>query len=466
MRRNVILNTDSYKYSHFLQYPESTNRVFSYIESRGGKYPATVFFGLQYIIKKYLLKPFTQTDIDQAEKIITAHGEPFNRAGFEYVLKNHGGLFPVKIKAVPEGSVVPTSNVLVTIENTGGEQTVWCTSFLETLLMRVWYPITVATREFYLRKHIREHLLQTAGEEALAGLPFKLNDFGARGASSTETAAIGGMAHLLSFAGTDNVLALEAAMQYYGAEGPVGFSIPAAEHSTMTSWGGREGEYYAMENMLNKFNKPGTLVAVVSDSYDIWNAVMNYWGSAFHERIKNSGGTVVIRPDSGDPVKTPVAVVEGLMTAVGSSINSKGYRILPPYFRVIQGDGVNEDTIVEILREFNRKGLSTDNIAFGMGGAMLQQMDRDTCKMAMKCSAIAVGDEWRDVFKEPITDKGKISKKGRLDLIRDGNEYKTVQQGAAWTDHGVSALETVYLNGELLRDVTFDQVRKVVDSHE
>lgn len=464
MHKNIILNTDSYKFSHYLQYPPFTTNVFSYIESRGGKYPATVFFGLQYIIKEYLMTPFTQEDIDQAEKIVKAHGEPFNREGFQYILDKYHGLFPVRIKAVKEGSVVPVGNVLLTIENLD-PKCYWVTSFLETMLMRLWYPITVATREFYLRKNIRYFLEQTANSEAMAGLPFKLNDFGARGASSTESSAIGGMAHLLSFAGTDNVLALEAAMQYYGAEGPVGFSIPAAEHSTMTSWGGEDGEFFAMENMLNQFNKPNTLVAVVSDSYNIWNAIMNYWGHAFHERVKNSGGTVVVRPDSGDPIKTPVAVVEGLMQMVGSSINKRGYKILPPYFRVIQGDGCNEDTILDILREFERKGLSTDNIAFGMGGAMLQQLDRDTCKMAMKCSSIMVQGLERDVFKSPVTDNVKKSKKGRLALVKDGNNYQTIREGS-WYDKGELALEPVYVNGALVRTQTFDEIKKVLDSHE
>lgn len=461
MRKNIILNTDSYKFSHYLQYPENTAFVHSYIESRGGAYPATIFFGLQYILKEFLSKPFTLEDINQAEALVKAHGEPFNREGFEYILKKYDGYFPVEIKAVKEGTLVPTGNVMVTIENTD-PKCYWVTSFLETMLMRVWYPITVATREFYLRKTISDYLKMTADKEALGGLPFKLNDFGARGASSTETSAIGGMAHLLSFAGTDNVLALEAAINYYYAKDMVGFSIPAAEHSTMTSWGGVEGEPLAMENMLDKFNKPGTLVAVVSDSYNIWNAIKNYWGDKFLERIKNSGGTVVVRPDSGDPINTPIEVIKELMNKVGSTINSRGYKILPPYFRVIQGDGVDEKTIPLILQGLEKEGISTDNIAFGMGGAMLQQLNRDTCKMAMKCSAICVDGAWRDVYKSPITDTGKESKKGRLDLYYDGNRYITKQKGL-WADKEVSVLNTVYYNGNIMNTMNFDEIRKVVN---
>ena len=458
MRKNPILNTDSYKFSHYLQYPEGTEYVYSYIESRGGKYPASLFFGLQYILKEYLSTPFSLTDINEAEAIITAHGEPFNREGFLYILDKYNGYWPVRINAVAEGSLVPTGNVLVTVENTDAH-CAWVTSFIETQLMRLWYPVTVATREFYLKKVIKEYLHNTADDAAMGGLGFKLNDFGARGASSTETSAIGGLAHLVSFLGTDNVLALQAAKEYYDAKGPVGFSIPAAEHSTMTSWGGREGEPLAMENMLNKFNKPNSFVAVVSDSYDLWNAIDSYWGDKFLDRIKNSGGTVVVRPDSGDPVYTPVHTIRKLMAKVGSTVNSKGYKELPPYFRVIQGDGVNEDTIPKILSFMESEGLSTDNIAFGMGGAMLQQMDRDTMKFAMKASAICVNGKWRDVFKDPVTDSGKTSKKGRVCLYKENGNYLTTSS-TKWGDTKIPQMTTVFYNGHVTVNHTFDEIKE------
>jgi nicotinamide phosphoribosyltransferase len=457
MRRNPILNTDSYKFSHYLQYPKGTEYVYSYIESRGGAYPASLMFGLQYILKEYLSVPFNLTDINNAEKIAIAHGEPFNREGFLYILDKYNGYWPVRIQAVPEGNLVPIGNALVTIVNTDAH-CAWVTSFLETQLMRLWYPITVATREYYLRKLIEQYITETA-DDALAGVGFKLNDFGARGASSTETSAIGGMAHLVSFLGSDNVLALEAAIRYYNATGPVGFSIPAAEHSTMTSWGGREGEPLAMENMLDKFNKPNSLVAVVSDSYDLWNAIDSYWGGRFLERIKNSGGTVVVRPDSGDPVHTAVNTVMQLMNKVGATINSKGYAILPPYFRVIQGDGINEETISEILFKMKQLKLSADNIAFGMGGAMLQQVNRDTMKFAMKCSAICVDGKWREVFKDPITDKGKTSKKGLVHLYKINNKFVTTAE-PSWGDDKVSAMNTVFENGRILVDESFDRIKE------
>lgn len=191
---SIILNTDSYKVSMWSQYPSGTTGVYSYIESRGGRYDKTVFFGLQAFIKQYLTKPITQADIDLADEILTAHGEPFNRAGWQYILDKHEGRLPVVIRAVPEGTVVPTKNVLAVIENTDPE-CYWLTTWLETALLRaIWYPTTVATRSWHIRQTILKYLEET-GDPTL--IDFKLHDFGARGVSSMESAGIGGAAHLV-----------------------------------------------------------------------------------------------------------------------------------------------------------------------------------------------------------------------------------------------------------------------------
>ena len=244
---NIILNSDSYKYSQFNQYPANTTGIYSYIESRGGKYDETVFFGLQAFIKEYLTAPITQDMIDEAELIITAHGEPFNRAGWEYILNEHNGYLPVRIRAVPEGTIVPVKNVLATIENTD-PACYWLTSFLETALLRaIWYPTTVATNSREIKKLILDALEKTGDPTTI---DFKLHDFGARGVSSLESAGIGGAAHLVNFMGTDTVEALLFARRYYNAD-MAGFSIPAMEHSTVTSWG-RENEVASYRNMIKQ----------------------------------------------------------------------------------------------------------------------------------------------------------------------------------------------------------------------
>lgn len=454
MFTNLLLDTDSYKASHWLQYPPGTTHVHSYIESRGGRFDRTVFFGLQMWLKQYLSKPITQEMIDEAEAFWTAHGEPFNRAGWEYILHAHGGKLPVTIRAVDEGSVIPTHNVLLTIENTDPE-CFWLPSFLETALLRaVWYPTTVATVSWHAKQIIRNALVKSA-DEVEQQLLFKLHDFGARGTSSQESAAIGGAAHLVNFMGSDTAMGVMAANKFYN-ETMSAFSIPAAEHSTITSWG-RDREDAAYANMLKQFGKPGGLVAVVSDSYDVINATRNIWGTKLKNMVVNSGATLVVRPDSGDPLVVPVDVVEILSEKFGFTVNSKGYKVLPNCVRVIQGDGITIESLPRILDNLLGRGFSADNMAFGMGGGLLQQVNRDTLKFAMKCSAVCIDNVWQDVFKDPVTDPGKRSKRGRLMLTRETGKYTTMNlhTGFDWSN----MLNEVWRDGHLITETSFAEIR-------
>lgn len=452
MKSNLILNTDSYKASHWLQYPANTENVFSYIESRGGKYGHTVFFGLQGWLKEYLTEPITKENIEEAAAFWSVHGEPFNREGWEYILKKHNGRLPVRISAVAEGSVIPVNNALVTIEATD-PKCYWLVSYLETALLRaVWYPTTVATISWTIKQIIR-HYLEETGD--VSGISFKLHDFGSRGVSSMESASIGGAAHLVNFMGTDTVSGALWAMKNYNTPVPA-FSIPAAEHSTITAYG-REGEEEAYRNMLRQYAKPGALLACVSDSYDIYNAVDNLWGKKLKKEVIDSGAIVVVRPDSGDPTTVVLEVAKLLDKNFGSMINTKGYKVLNNV-RIIQGDGINEDSIRSILEALKQAGFSADNVAFGMGGALLQHMNRDTNQFAMKASAIKVNGEWRDIYKDPVTDPGKRSKRGRLVLIRENGAIKTVSRDEG--EGREKLLKVVWENGELVKEWTFDQVRK------
>jgi len=461
---NLILNTDSYKASHWLQYPPGTDATFFYVESRGGSYDRTVFFGLQAILKGNLEKPVTHADVDEARDFYAAHGEPFNETGWRYIVDAHAGRLPLRVRAVAEGSVVPTHQVLVTIESTD-PQAFWLPSYMETLLLRLWYPVTVATISWQVKQVIRG-FLETTSDDVDAQLPFKLHDFGARGVSSSESAAIGGMAHLVNFRGTDTVQGVLAAKRFY-AEPMAGFSIPAAEHSTITSWG-REHEVDAYRNMLARFARPGSLVAVVSDSYDIYRAIREHWGTTLREDVIRSGATLVIRPDSGEPVEVVHRCLDLLDEAFGSTRNGKGYKVLN-HVRLMQGDGVNPQSIQAILSDITQAGYAADNIAFGMGGALLQRLDRDTQKFALKCSAARIDGRWVDVYKQPVTDAGKTSQRGRLTLIRHGEygTYKTVAVPAEVTriddmalDAGwAHAMRTVWEDGRLVGEQTFADIR-------
>ncbi|MDI9861482.1 nicotinate phosphoribosyltransferase [Flectobacillus roseus] len=452
MQNNILLLTDSYKLSHYKQYPSGTSHIYSYFESRGGKFEQVTFFGLQYLLKEYLAgEVVTQAKINQAAKLYAAHfGSEtlFNREGWEYILEKYQGKLPIRIKAVAEGAVIPTHHVLMTVENTD-PKCYWLSNFLETLLVQLWYPCTVATTSKAVRSLILSYLEKT-GDPSL--IDFKLHDFGFRGVSSVESAGIGGAAHLVNFMGTDTVTALTFIQEYYQPYSMFGFSIPAAEHSTITSWK-QEGELEAYRNMLDQY--PEGLVAVVSDSYDVYHACEKLWGEALKEKILARNGTLVVRPDSGVPKDVVLKVTEILGEKIGYTINEKGYKVLVPQIRVIQGDGVNYESIGEILENLAVNGWSADNITFGMGGALLQKVHRDTQKFAFKCSCATVDGQDRLVFKDPITDHGKKSKKGRLKLIFKDNEYHTVNLD----EQGEDLLVTVFENGEILKDYTFDEVK-------
>jgi nicotinamide phosphoribosyltransferase len=450
--QNLLLLTDSYKATHWKQYPPGTERIYSYFESRGGRFDEVVFFGLQYYLERYLAgRVVTQERIERAADFWARHfGDPtlFNRLGWEHVLREHGGRLPVSIRAVPEGTPVPLRNVMMSIENTD-PRCYWLTNHLETLLVQVWYGSTVATLSREMKRLILDFLERT-GDPAL--IPLKLHDFGFRGTSSVESASLGGAAHLVNFEGTDTVAGCLLAQEYYAADMP-GTSIPASEHSTITAWGPEE-ELGAFENMLNAF--PTGTVACVSDSWDIFRACAELWGSELRDRVLAREGTLVIRPDSGDPPAVVTRVLDLLGDAFGAERNAKGFKILPPQVRVIQGDGIGYEMTGSILSAMERAGWSADNITFGMGGGLLQKLDRDTQEFAFKCSEITRSGVARDVYKDPVTDHGKHSKRGRLKLIRTGTGgYATVP----WNAEGVDLLREVFRDGRVTVLQTFEEIR-------
>jgi nicotinamide phosphoribosyltransferase len=460
---NILTLTDSYKTSHWKQYPKGTSKVYSYLESRGGKFNNTMFYGLQYFIKQYLSgQVVTEEKIQRAKKFWDAHLGPnhFNEAGWRHILDKHNGHLPVRIKAVPEGTVVKTGNVLVTVENTDPEVP-WLTNFLESILLQVWYPTTVGTLSREVKKNLINYLKKTTSynaEEISGVVAFMLHDFGFRGVSSVESSGLGGSSHIINFMGTDTVSAILFAQEFYNTENPLAFSIPASEHSTMTSWG-EPFEVKAMENMLDSY--PTGLVACVSDSFDIIRACRDYWGTALRDKILSRDGRLVIRPDSGDPVQTLKQIFHILWDKFGGTTNDKGFKVLDPHVRVIQGDGVNFESISDICNMMIEEGFSIENIAFGMGGALLQKVDRDTQKFAFKCSSITINGEEAEVRKNPIeiNEKGervqsfKKSKAGRLKLVNG----QTVEHSH---DEESDELVEVFLNGKVMKEWTFEEVRE------
>jgi len=407
----------------------------------------------------------TQEMIDDAERLATAHfgGIPgtFNKEGWEHILKAHGGKLPIRIKAVPEGMVVPINNVLMTVEATD-PKCAWLVNFVETLLSRVWYSCTVATKSMEARKIIERYWAATcdAGSTDF-GVNFCLHDFGSRGASSYESAGIGGLAHLSNFLGTDTVHAMAFARDYYGADiTKLAFSVPATEHSVMTSEG-KDGEEGIVARLLETY--PKGILSIVIDSYDD-NNFTTVIASKFKDQILARDGKVVFRPDSGDPVKTTLKILRNLGDVFGYTVNGKGMKVLNPKVGMLWGDGIDLEDIEAILRAMYLDEWAASNIVFGMGGGLLQKVNRDTMRFAFKSSAVRRSGVWHAVYKDPVgakADSGmfKGSKRGHLTLIKDPEtgEFVTMQMGA--TVQGCEdILQTVFENGKIIKTYSWDEV--------
>ena len=455
---NLILDVDSYKVTHFNQYPQNTKKLYAYIEARNLNSEELIFFGLQAFVKKYLLNPITQDDIDEAEKFLLSHIGVFNRDDWEYILNEHGGFLPIEIKSLDEGTVTNKKIPLLDITNTD-EKVPWLVTYIETALLRsLWYPSSVATISREIKKIIFRYLDDTCTNFD-DQLPFKLHDFGARGVSSYESSRIGGAAHLLNFLGSDTVEGAMFLKDYYDGT-DISYSIPASEHSTITAWG-KDNENKAHENIINQFLLEGKVIASVIDSYDTFETASKIISSELKEKIINSKGTFVVRPDSG---KLPDTIIELLDTLsseenFGYTLNSKGYKELPSYIRVIQGDGVDKNSIENILFSMKENNYSAANITFGMGGALLQKLDRDTYSFAMKVSAIHDGIIWKDVFKEPSSDQTKNSRRGRFAIVKNDELEVIDLEKLSQTN----LLKTRYKDGKLYNETDLKAIRNKVE---
>lgn len=466
IENNICLLTDSYKLTHHYLYPKGTERIYSYLESRtGAEFNKTIFYGLQYILKKYLVgNVVSEEKVLEAERIVDAHIAPgiFNTDDWMYIAKELDGKLPVEIKAVAEGSPVNVGNVLMTVENTD-KNAYWLPNYLESLLLQVWYPSTIATLSAEVKKLCNFYLDVTGSSKD--NLNFMLHDFGYRGASSTESSRLAGSAHLLSFSGTDTVPSLAIPENYYNTSEIQGFSVQATEHSVMTAMG-PEGE---MEQAINVVRSAHDgILSIVIDSYNYKNFLENACieGHTLNDEIvnflnKTEGNKVVFRPDSGEPISTTIDCLEIIERGFGTHETDKGYKIFDENIGLLWGDGLDYQKIRDILFGIKAQGWAAENLIFGMGGGLHTAVNRDTQRNAFKCSAQLRNGEWIDIFKKPL-DSSKKSKKGRFKLlVNDNFEYSTVPIDC----EGKDQLRTVFRNGELLIDDSFEEIKKRTETY-
>ena len=455
---NRVMMADSYKYSHSKQYPKNMVSMFDYMESRGGLYPATIFVGLQGFIKEYLIEPITKEEVDEAYEFASGHGVPFDIDGWNYIINELGGKLPVEIRAVKEGSLIPVKNVLMTIESTD-PKVPWIAGWLETMLMRLWYPINIATKSYYVKQ-----MLMDFGSPEWA--QFAYHNFGSRGSSTTEASMIGGFAHLTQFMGTDNFDSLRYCKKFYN-DSMAGFSVFATEHSTTTAnaEGSKKKEIAFIERMLIE-NPEAPIMSFVADSYDIYNFTekVTQPNSWIRETIESRPNQkFVIRPDSGEPLEVISKMLEIMEQNEVFDREIDGFKVSSNY-GILWGDGITPNTIEDILTMVMEKGYAAENFVFGSGGDLMQNHTRDTQKFAIKCSSITIESDDElievDVFKDPITDPGKQSKKGRITTYYNKeNDIYFVDTIEKDFESSVDILETVFKNGEIIKEYSLQEIR-------
>ena len=459
MMENICLNTDSYKVTHHYFYPKNTQRIYSYMESRtGAEFNKTVFYGLQYVLKKHLAGcVVTEDKVFEAEKIIREHiGENvFNLDDWLYIANELDGKLPVEIKAVAEGTPVDVGNVLISIENTD-ERCFWLPNYLEPLLLQVWYPSTVATLSAEVKRLFNFYLKVTGCD--VNNAENMLQDCGFRGTTCLEASMIGGSAHLLNFTKTATVPSLLIPQQYYNEDKVCAYAIQATEHSVMTSLS-KEGEISQAINVI-KSSKGGTL-AIVIDSYNYRNfleqaiGVNTEFNQEIRKYISNENNKILFRPDSGNPVTTVSESLNILSKGFKTYENKEGFKKFEDNIGLVWNDGLNYHTLRDVLFEMTNNGWATDNVLFGMGAGLHTSINRDTQRNAFKCSAQYRDGTWHNVSKEPL-DTTKKSKSGRFKLIKEDNVFKTVPISYEGKDY----LRPVFRNGEVLIEDTFHDIRK------
>uniref|UniRef100_A0A6B2L2A5 Nicotinamide phosphoribosyltransferase n=1 Tax=Arcella intermedia TaxID=1963864 RepID=A0A6B2L2A5_9EUKA len=412
-----------------------------------------VFYGIRYIIENYLSKPWTVQDVENAEKFYSTHGAgntpyPYPRDLFLKFVKENNGWFPVKIQALPEGTVC---NVRVPVyQITAKKEYAKLVTFLETVLTHLWYPSTVATLSRRTKDIITDGYTATVDEDMWWTLDGRLHDFGFRGCTSVEQSVIGGSAHLLNWAGSDTMSAAYYAQFYLNGGRPVCQSIPATEHSVMTAW---ETEAKAIKNMIQRFGGENKVFACVMDSYD-YEKALNETLPIIYKETEGKWGLMVLRPDSGDPVESVLMALRAGEKVGGVAVNKKGFKVLKG-FAVIQGDGINYTSLRRIVDAVVKEGYSLCSVAFGMGAGLLQKLNRDTMSFATKLSHIEYADgKKRDIMKMPKTDRTKISHPGIL-KVKKVNDVPTVFPSTEDDADPENLLRVVWDNGPV-KDLKWD----------
>ena len=488
---NRVMLADSYKYAHASQYPKMTS-MFDYMASRGGFYPKTISAGGQIYTKGYFKKPIEQWEVDEAYADAQAHGIPFDIEGWDYIVQTLNGKIPVRIRSIKEGTLLPVKMVLMNFESTDSKVP-WTAGWMETIYMKTWYPTTVAPKSYYVKQIISKIILQQHTHnftDVEDGRPkyekfeitdavdyyslltpdqqmavnFMYHNFGDRGSTSVESAAIGGFAHSTQFWGTDNFNSLRYVRRMYNNPDISSWSVFATEHSTTTANADgcqKKEEQFVLRMLAENPTRP--IMSFVADSYDVFK--FTEFCTAINAAIRKiiegrENQKFILRPDSGEPLEVVSKMLDIMSkNEINYTMNGELRQFVD--FGILWGDGITPETIEDILIMVVSKGFAAENMVFGSGGDIMQNVNRDTQRFAIKCSNIITPDgEEQDVFKNPITDPSKASMKGRLTTyIREDGTYFVDRIGRKLQDGERDALVTVFEDGEVIREFSMVEVR-------
>lgn len=498
MSKEAILLTDGYKLDHRRQYPVNTRAVYSNWTPRSCYYfpeanEGAVVFGIQYFIKEYLMKRFTEGFFnkpkDEAVSEFSRRVNTFlgkgNQVGNSHIAALHDlGYLPIEIKALPEGSICPIRVPALTFINTHPDF-FWLTNYFETLISTtLWLPMTSATSARLYKKELMRHAEKTGFNDV--NINFLIHDFSMRGMAGVEAAIMSGMAHMTSFCGSETIPAIAGLEEYYNADAEkelIAATIPATEHSVMCA-GGKEDEFETFKRLITDVYPEG-FVSIVSDTWDFWKVMTEYLPK-LKEDILARDGRLVIRPDSGDPVHIIagykhedfetwqeqtevqnrmsstaewVGAYQVLWDIFGGTVNEKGYKELNPKVGIIYGDSITLERQKEIYKRLEERGFAATNLVLGVGSYTYQYKSRDSLGFAMKATWCQVGDEEREIFKDPKTDNGtKKSLKGLIAVHEEYGKY-VAEDKVSKEDEKLGCLNTVYKDGKLVKDWTLSEIR-------
>lgn len=487
MKINPLMLIDFYKADHRRQYPEGTEMVYSNFtprKSRLAENDKLVFFGLQYFVKEYLIKQWNEGFFNvPKEKVIADYKRRMDNAlgkdsiPVEHIAELHDlGYLPLIVKGLPEGTIVSPKIPVVTVYNTK-PKFFWLTNYLESLMSAIlWKPATSATTAFQYRKRFNEYARSTVSDNNIDFVYWQGHDFSFRGMSGIEDACMSAAGHLLSFYGTDSVPAIDFHEIYYNANSDkelIGGSVPATEHSVMCM-GTKDNEIATFDRLITKIY-PGGIVSIVSDTWDFWKVITEFLPE-LKSKILARNGKVVIRPDSGDPVKIIIGdkdatlgspefkgAIECMWETFGGTITDKGFKLLDSHIGLIYGDSITLQRQKDILEGLKAKGFASFNVVLGIGSYTYEYVTRDTYGFAMKATYGEVSGEPRNIFKDPKTDDGtKRSAIGLMQVTEVNGELKMKDQ-CTWEEEKQGLLKTVFENGKIMNEQSLSEIRNRIN---